>query len=316
MDIGTLGGDHSTAYAVNDAGQVAGTADLAPGEPHAFLYNRDHIKDLSPGGHAGSVSRGINNEGAVIGYVYLEGSQWPKKAFVYRQNALHFLPGLDRKNLAIATGINRHGQIVGTANSGMFVAYAVLWTQYGKVMHKIGVLPGGRTSNAEAVNDQGHIVGASDIDRRGTRHGFFYADKRMHDLGTIGGSVSHANAINNTDQIVGESENAAGRMRAFLWDRGKMADLGTLADDGPGAQSTANGINDAGWVVGESSARWSGQTCAVLWRRGQPAQDLNRLVPPGSGWKLSRATAISPNGNIVGEGDYQGRKRAFLLVPT
>jgi probable HAF family extracellular repeat protein len=49
------------------------------------------------------------------------------------------------------------------------------------------------------------------------------------DLGTLGGNQSQAAAINPTGQVVGNSLTATGQTHAFLWDNGKMTDLGTLA---------------------------------------------------------------------------------------
>ena len=36
-DLGTLGGDYSYAFGINDAGQVVGYSDTAAGIPHAFI---------------------------------------------------------------------------------------------------------------------------------------------------------------------------------------------------------------------------------------------------------------------------------------
>jgi hypothetical protein len=44
--------------------------------------------------------------------------------------------------------------------------------------------------------------------------------------------------------------------------------------------------------------------------------DLNRLIPPNSGWELTHALSISDNGNITGFGDIGGETHAFLLVPN
>jgi len=51
----------------------------------------------------------------------------------------------------------------------------------------------------------------------------------MADLGTLGGTMGFATAINNRGQVVGQS-NMAGDQTAhpFLWGRGKLKDLGTL----------------------------------------------------------------------------------------
>src|SRR5437667_4373617 len=59
------------------------------------------------------------------------------------------------------------------------------------------------------------------------------------DLGTLGGTYSAAQAINNR-----ESSTASGELHAFLWHDGTMVDLGTLG----GTSSTARGINERGQV--------------------------------------------------------------------
>jgi probable HAF family extracellular repeat protein len=64
-DIGTLGGDNSGAGWINDAGQVAGTADLADGTHHAFIWQHGIMTDLgtlggdpcSNGGHINATGR-------------------------------------------------------------------------------------------------------------------------------------------------------------------------------------------------------------------------------------------------------------------
>ena len=48
------------------------------------------------------------------------------------------------------------------------------------------------------------------------------------DLGTLGGNYSAAKGINSSGQVVGNSLNASGFYRAFLYSGGSMTDLGTL----------------------------------------------------------------------------------------
>ena len=70
QDLGTLPGfTNSNAFAINDAGQIAGDALGTGGGIHAFLYSGGQFRDLGtlPGG-TDSNARGINNAGQVVGF--------------------------------------------------------------------------------------------------------------------------------------------------------------------------------------------------------------------------------------------------------
>ena len=46
-------------------------------------------------------------------------------------------------------------------------------------------------------------------------------------------------------------------------------------------------------------------------------QNLNNLIPPGSGFTLDNATAINDNGQIVASGsNAPGQEHAFVLTPS
>jgi probable HAF family extracellular repeat protein len=66
----------------------------------------------------------------------------------------------------------------------------------------------------------------------------------MRDLGTLGGSFSVAQAINDRGRVVGTSTTATGESHAFVWADGQMRDLGLAA------YATANDLNDRGQVTG------------------------------------------------------------------
>lgn len=73
-------------------------------------------------------------------------------------------------------------------------------------------------------------------------------------LGTLGGSFSIGTAINDSDQVVGSSqdEDEFGPEHAFLWQSGTMTDLGTLSTVGSD-YSKALAINSSGQIAGESN---------------------------------------------------------------
>lgn len=114
------------------------------------------------------------------------------------------------------------------------------------------------------------------------------------DLGTLGGSESRANALNDKGQVVGGSRTANDVTHAFLWQKGLMSDLGTLG----GQTSVANGINKHGEITGEAQTSYSGPDFgsihAFRYEKGKMV-DLGTLG--GSG---SSANAINDKGEVVG----------------
>lgn len=44
--------------------------------------------------------------------------------------------------------------------------------------------------------------------------------------------------------------------------------------------------------------------------------DLNTLIPPGTGWYLNTASAMTNVGYISGTGTLSGKPRPFLLIPS
>jgi len=132
----------------------------------------------------------------------------------------------------------------------------------------------------------------------------------------------HASAINNQNMVVGATGNnsTSGEFsHAYLYDynAATLLDLGTLYG---GLTSSAADINEFNQVVGTSwlvtqltSVYDPTQYHAFLWENGA-LTDLNTLLPAGSGWILTAATAINNHGDIVGTGLLNGQVHGFLLT--
>jgi len=120
------------------------------------------------------------------------------------------------------------------------------------------------------------------------------------DLGWKGWAVG----INGRGQVIGNDGT-----HAFLWEQGKVRDLGTLG----GESSTAVAINERGQIVGNRWFRMKDKygteiVHAFLWENGK-MRDLGTL---GREW--SRAVAINDRGQIIGStsGLSGERPRAFI----
>ena len=67
-NLGSLGGQGSWAYDVNDAGQVVGGSPLGGGNNHAFRWQNNAMHDLGTLGGPNSYAFEINDSGQAVGY--------------------------------------------------------------------------------------------------------------------------------------------------------------------------------------------------------------------------------------------------------
>jgi probable HAF family extracellular repeat protein len=307
-DLGALGsttiGGQTSSYtipnAINDAGQVVGSSTTDSGASHGFLFSHGTLKDLGVLG------------GKTIWGMFFSASG--------------------------ATGINAAGQIVGTSTTNQGTPKSIFYHAFlyvNGVMKDLGVLSGkpiggqaATSSYAAGINSAGQVVGYSGWDDGYSLHAHAFLSEKgaMKDLGVLGRfttlgfteEFSRATAINNVGQIVGASTTATGATHAFLYASGAMKDLGSF-----GAQSTpfgtfdyssANAINSLGEAVGGTTTS-TGFT-AFIYRNGHML-DLNALLPPGSGWRITEATGINDQGQIVGRAlDAHGQFHLVELTAT
>ena len=287
IDLGTLGsGTESIGAYVNDAGQVIGISSintepdpLGFGFPtHTFIWQNGHMRDI------GTLGGNFTGAGA---------------------SCSHAPEGMVVGQSATSTTLN--------PGTGLPTLDPFLW-DHGK-MTDLGTL-GGAWGNAQCINRRHQIIGASSLaetpiacsDGHLTScHAFLWEDGKMHDLGTLGGPNSEAQWINESGLIAGSADfprpqPTVNPHDAVIWKHGKIKDLGTVDGD---ACSRAYGLNDRGQVVG-TSGDCRNALHAFLWEEGAPIRDLNKLIPPGSGWVLTNAFNINDRGEILAKAAPEG----------
>lgn len=240
--LGTpLGRVRAGARGINDLGQVVGETDSLTSRSRAFLWKHKRYIDLGTVGGTWARARAINNAGTIVGW-----SGTPERdghAFVYRNGSMQDIHPFGR--YSDATAISPNGTIVGNWWPGDTLLYGAFIYRDGQARD---LDPLHQPIYVYGVNDAGQVVGAGPESRAA-----LWQDGVMHDLGTLGGGLSEALAINATGQIVGHAMAAGDRgWQAFIYDEGRMWSLTKLvARGGEGWRlQTARAINDRGQIVG------------------------------------------------------------------
>jgi probable HAF family extracellular repeat protein len=281
-----LGGTNSTFGAINNLGEVAGTAET----------NR---RDLAcPGTVA------VNGTGPQL--FDFEPVIWTSRSGQVRALSL---PSGD--TVGSAEGINDSGQAVGLsgtcANTVLpgFCAgpHAVMWDSDG-TPHDLGNLGGtvntsllGVGNVAFAINNLGQVAGQSVLPGNQTFHPFLWTKASgMKDLGVLPGDLVGAGlSLNNNGDVVGASVSApgpaSGNPRAFLWSNGVMNDLNDLVQgNAPLYLLTAFAITDSGFISGfgvTGAGEIHGFMATPCYSRACRAQEVSgnsrKIAPPAPG---------------------------------
>lgn len=283
----------------------------------ATFYNVTDLGTLTGNANDFSRATGINDLGQVIGVSpnTFGGTQ----AFRTAPNS-PINPATDNvggvQGQTTANGINNSGQVVGTGNPLSRFTSGFLTQPNGSTGVNTLFL-----GNANAINDSGQVTGRGLVTDPSTTEPIYHAvlvnpdDAGFIDLGTLGGTSSAGNGINNSGQVVGSSETASGETRAFRTAPNSVInsatdDLGTLGGD----FSSATDINDLGQVIGSSTTA-RGETRAFLTDANSTidaSDDLGTL-----GGIFSIAYSINESGLVVGDSELvDGRSRAFIYDGT
>jgi probable HAF family extracellular repeat protein len=128
QDLGTLGGNTSTAVDINASGQVIGMSDVSGGGQHGFLWTSGGgMQDLTTLlGYPASGVAAINDAGQIAGSYVAPGGE--THAFLYTPGSGLRDLGTLGGNESIATGLNAQGNVVGSSKTGTGETHAFLWT--------------------------------------------------------------------------------------------------------------------------------------------------------------------------------------------
>lgn len=212
-DLGTLGGNHSEGFSINNSGEVTGSSFLSNGQEHPFLYDGSSMKDISLASGSG---QSINTAGDVVGYYY-DSKLNSDQAFLDHNGTVSDIGTLGGSD-ASAYGINDSGLIVGQSLITNETAYHAF--SYNGTMKDLGTL-GGLSSYALGVNNSGQIVGISDTSTANHPGAFLYSGGQMTDLNTLiasnsGWQLQYATSISNNGYITGYGSLNGGADQAFL----------------------------------------------------------------------------------------------------
>lgn len=306
-DLGTFGGSTSTATAINNLGQVVGTAQALPtlvdpvtGEQYSFSHafisapNGGALTDLGQLGETGSIALGVNDAGRVVGTSPLFGDT--PAGFVTGANGAGMT---ELGGFKVPTDINNLGQVVGGDGAS---SYPFITGPNATGFVAIG-------ADQPAPLPWGEPVGINDSGQVAMSAGYLWT--QAGGAQALGADVFEATAINEAGQIVGRSLAGGGFISGA--DGGALQFLATLG----GAFSVPAGLNDLGQVVGLSETADGQHHAFVTGAQGQGLTDLELLAEiAAAGWSGLVAVAINDLGQIAGSGLIGGEQHAFLLSPA
>lgn len=162
IDIGTLGGDTSSARAVGAKGEVAGNSTNRKGRLHAFLWTRaTGIQDLGTDGGTHSFAVTMSPNGHVVGTVRTRQGMEHAMSWT-RATGMKDIGTLPGGLVSMAWGVNNLGQVVGESQASGEPFRAFVWTAASGMIDlnkRVPKLPRGmRLGTALAISDQGAIV--------------------------------------------------------------------------------------------------------------------------------------------------------------
>lgn len=205
----------STVYTgLNGKGQYVGFYVVPGGSNNwrGFEYSNGEFADIDPGATGFSLAEAINNKGQVVG------------AFVPDSTLGFVTEGLDFRsiagaptpaNLSGALGINDPGTIVGNFGTAAAGRLDTGFIDIKGVITPIS-LPGFASTQVNAINNKGFVVGGASNDDYLTGEGFVWKNGVFTLVKVPGAVETFVYGINNKGDLVGEYTTADGSVQAWI----------------------------------------------------------------------------------------------------
>lgn len=232
---------------VNDAGQVVGQSIFSSAIRGTLWQNgQSSVLDM-PTGCTNSTANSINNGGSIVGASW-GATQANEHATLWQNGVAQDLGTLPGGTSSKAVTITDAGQILGSSDD-----HTVIW-QNG-VIQDLGV------GTANAINDNGVIVGAS-YTSNGTIASIWQDGAVQLLDAPVGCRLSSAIGIDKSGLVAGfYQDTVTHRMRACFWEDGVLQNLPMIAGC---TESDACDMNASGQIVGSCAYASDGRH-AVMW---------------------------------------------------
>lgn len=160
-----LRGSFSIALGINNKSEIVGNCQTEAGSVHACAWIHDKVIDLGTLGGRFSTANAINDKSQIVGSS--ETKDGSIHAFVYEDGKMKDLgPGMIRN-------LNAEGSLAGEGPSAE-TNHSQLWSPEGR-LQGLDKLPGALYSSAFGINDQGWVIGVSELDSEDSERSVFHA---------------------------------------------------------------------------------------------------------------------------------------------
>lgn len=291
-----LGGDGSEAYAINNKGQVVGSA-WRNSTNTAFLFRKGKIIEI---GYDGASFRFINDPGVTV-------RQNPAPSLYHRGELMSDFSGTP---LTQISGLNNNNDVLGWGNGQAFLFVNGTLTAMGSNLYTAHLV--------NPLNDRGQV--ATHVS---SNYATYPAIADTNGITRLpkppGWGPGYAHAINNSGHVVGRLVRGGGGrtvVHTFIYRDGDFTDIGSpdeFEETYPTAISEADVIVGILYRIRYLNAR--AYNSGFVWIKGV-MYDPQPYIRGKKVYRIVALNDVNDSGVIVGAAEREGQRRAIMLTPV